>query len=77
MGKPTGFLEYARRDETARSPLERVGDWNEFRVPLAPARREEQGARCMRYNMRLSTLFVKANLPKPQFLYVFNGFKAH
>jgi len=47
MGKPTGFLEYARRDETARSPLERVGDWNEFRVPLAPARREEQGARCM------------------------------
>lgn len=47
MGKPTGFMEYARRDESARPALQRVNDWNEFHIPLSPAHRGEQGARCM------------------------------
>ena len=47
MGKPTGFLEFARRDDPARPPLERVRDWNEFHLPLSAAERQAQGARCM------------------------------
>ena len=34
MGKPTGFLEYTRREDTCRDPAERVHDWEEFHLPL-------------------------------------------
>ena len=47
MGKPTGFMEYARRANTVRPPLERVKDWEEFHLPCPEAQRREQGARCM------------------------------
>ena len=47
MGKTTGFLEYVRRDDPARSPEERVHDWNEFHLALPDAVREQQGGRCM------------------------------
>lgn len=47
MGKPTGFMEYTRRDESARPALQRVNDWNEFHIPLSHTSREQQGARCM------------------------------
>lgn len=47
MGKPTGFLEYARRDEPLRAPGLRVEDWDEFHLELSDAAREQQGARCM------------------------------
>ena len=47
MGKPTGFMEYARREDGAKSAGQRVKDWSEFRIPLTRAQREEQGARCM------------------------------
>lgn len=47
MGKPTGFLEYVRRDDLRRPPQERVRDWEEFHIPLPQAIREQQGSRCM------------------------------
>lgn len=47
MGKTTGFLEYARKNDPARPPEERVGDWNEFHLALPDAVREQQGGRCM------------------------------
>lgn len=47
MGKTTGFLEYIRRDDPSRPPLERVRDWDAFHLPLPDAAREQQGARCM------------------------------
>ena len=47
MGKPTGFLEYTRTETTAKEPLERIGDFNEFHIPLAEEQRREQAARCM------------------------------
>lgn len=47
MGKTTGFLEYVRKDDPARPPEERVGDWNEFHLALPNAAREQQGGRCM------------------------------
>ena len=47
MGKPTGFLEYTRREDRRRPPAERVRDWEEFHLPLPEDQRREQGGRCM------------------------------
>ncbi|MCD8196807.1 MAG: glutamate synthase subunit beta [Lachnospiraceae bacterium] len=47
MGKPTGFLDYERKDARAEEPLERIKHFNEFHVPLTHAEQEKQGARCM------------------------------
>ena len=47
MGKPTGFLEYTRREDTSRDPAQRVHDWEEFHLPLPEELRRQQGARCM------------------------------
>lgn len=47
MGKPTGFMEYARKDKTAEQPLERIKHFNEFHTPLSKEEQELQGARCM------------------------------
>ncbi len=47
MSKATGFMEYTRTLPAARSPAERVFDWQEFHEHLAESRLREQGARCM------------------------------
>jgi glutamate synthase (NADPH/NADH) small chain len=47
MGKPTGFLDYARELPLDRPALERIKDWNEFHLHPAEARLREQAARCM------------------------------
>ena len=47
MGKPTGFMDYARQDKTAEQPLERIKHFNEFHTPLSKEEQELQGARCM------------------------------
>ena len=47
MGKPTGFMDYARKDKTAEQPLERIRHFNEFHTPLPKEEQELQGARCM------------------------------
>ena len=35
MGKPTGFLDYARTDCPARSAEARVADWAPLELPLS------------------------------------------
>nr|WP_288556137.1 glutamate synthase subunit beta [uncultured Mediterraneibacter sp.] len=47
MGKPTGFMEYARQDKIAEAPEERIKHFNEFHTPLTKEEQEIQGARCM------------------------------
>ena len=47
MGKPTGFLEYIRKDDPSRSPEERVRDWDAFHLSLPDDARAQQGGRCM------------------------------
>ncbi len=47
MGKPTGFMEYERELPADRSPEERVGDWQEFHLPMPEEKLQNQGARCM------------------------------
>ncbi len=47
MGKPTGFMEYDRRDRRYEPASDRVVHYNEFVVPLTDAETSAQGARCM------------------------------
>lgn len=47
MGKPTGFLEYDRRESEALSVLERIKNFNEFHKPLSENEQKCQAARCM------------------------------
>ena len=47
MGKPTGFLDYAREENPAIEPLVRIENFNEFHPPLDREHRQKQGARCM------------------------------
>jgi glutamate synthase (NADPH/NADH) small chain len=47
MGKPTGFMEFARELPMARPPVERVRDWHEFHEHAGEEMLRNQGARCM------------------------------
>ncbi len=47
MGKPTGFLEFERRENPAQAPLERIAHWGEFHPMLPRQERQRQGGRCM------------------------------
>lgn len=47
MGKPTGFLEFARQENRWKEPLERIQNFEEFKLPLPAAQRTAQAARCM------------------------------
>jgi len=47
MGKPTGFMEFARELGENKSPQLRVLDWREFHEHLPDDKLKQQGARCM------------------------------
>jgi glutamate synthase (NADPH) small chain len=47
MGKPTGFLEYERVNESYIKVEKRVKNYNEFTIPLEESKLKNQGARCM------------------------------
>ena len=47
MGKPTGFLEFARETSTAISPKDRIKNFDEFHIPLPLEKQRQQGGRCM------------------------------
>ena len=47
MGKPTGFLEFRRRNRESLPVADRIEDYREFILPLSEPVVREQGARCM------------------------------
>src|SRR5947199_1744759 len=47
MGKPTGFMEFPQELPLDRTPLKRIGDWNEFHEHADETMLQKQGARCM------------------------------
>ena len=47
MGKPTGFLEYERRDGAVTKEEERIKDFKEFHSRLPLPEQQRQAARCM------------------------------
>jgi glutamate synthase (NADPH/NADH) small chain len=47
MGKPTGFMEYKRKDPRARPVAERIKDYEDIYPPLSERNLRTQAARCM------------------------------
>ncbi|NOK07582.1 glutamate synthase subunit beta [Corallococcus exercitus] len=47
MGKPTGFMEWQRVHAPKRDKAERLEDWRELHLPLAPDEAKRQAGRCM------------------------------
>ncbi|MGN0346194.1 MAG: glutamate synthase subunit beta [Lachnospiraceae bacterium] len=47
MGKPTGFMDYARETSPAEEPKERIRHFNEFHKYFSKEKQQQQGARCM------------------------------
>ncbi|MFP4382993.1 MAG: glutamate synthase subunit beta [Spirochaetia bacterium] len=47
MGKPTGFIEFQRRNNCEHDPKERIKNFREFTDYIDDGQREIQGARCM------------------------------
>ncbi|MDE0942085.1 MAG: glutamate synthase subunit beta [Alphaproteobacteria bacterium] len=47
MGKPTGFMEVARRDRSYAPAADRLKHYDEFAIPLTEPEARQQGARCM------------------------------
>jgi glutamate synthase (NADPH) small chain len=47
MGKPTGFIEIARKKQPTRPIPERTHDWHEVYLPYTNEALQQQGARCM------------------------------
>lgn len=47
MGKPTGFLDYERKEARSVEPKERIQNYNEFHVFLSKEEQKKQAARCM------------------------------
>jgi glutamate synthase (NADPH/NADH) small chain len=62
VGKPTGFLEFERRESDERHPSTRVGDYGEFTSTAPVERLVEQAARCMDCGVP----FCQATPPKSQ-----------
>ncbi len=60
MGKPTGFMEYARLNDSAVSPEKRISNYNEFHKDLDIEERQRQGGRCMNCGVP----FCQANIPE-------------
>lgn len=47
MGKPTGFLEFARELPLDLSAVTRISNWNEFHQHMEEPKLKQQAARCM------------------------------
>ncbi|MDX2109684.1 MAG: glutamate synthase subunit beta [Verrucomicrobiota bacterium] len=47
MGKPTGFMEFARELPVDAAPTERIKHWDEFHEHMPEGKLRQQGARCM------------------------------
>ena len=47
MGKPTGFMEFARETPKRRAIKTRLTDWLEVYLPFEADKLQKQGARCM------------------------------
>ena len=59
MGKPTGFLEYSRKNNIDVVPAKRIKDFKEFHKPLAEDERMKQAARCMNCGVPLCQSALK------------------
>ena len=47
MGKPTGFIEFLRELPSELTPLDRIGNWDEFHLHMEEDKLRTQASRCM------------------------------
>ena len=59
MGKPTGFLEYNRKDNSSIAPLLRTANFKEFHNLLPEGERRTQAARCMNCGVPMCQSAIK------------------
>jgi glutamate synthase (NADPH/NADH) small chain len=59
MGKPTGFMEYQRTEDTTVPVEERIKNYDEFHEQLDEEERKRQGARCMNCGVPLCQSALK------------------
>jgi glutamate synthase (NADPH/NADH) small chain len=67
MGKPTGFLEWARAGHHRRPIPERLRDWREVDTHIDPAESRQQGGRCMDCGVPFCTQGCPLGNPIPDF----------
>ena len=67
MGKPTGFLEWARAGHHRRPIAERLRDWREVDTHVDPAESRQQGGRCMDCGVPFCTQGCPLGNPIPDF----------
>jgi glutamate synthase (NADPH/NADH) small chain len=67
MGKPTGFLEWARAGHHRRPIPERLRDWREVETHVDPAESRQQGGRCMDCGVPFCTQGCPLGNPIPDF----------
>lgn len=61
MGKVDGFLLYPRKNAAWKDPMERIQNFDEFKLPLSPKAQREQAARCMNCGVPFCQSGMKLN----------------
>ena len=61
MGKPTGFLEFERKNKEEIEPLERIKNFNDFHIPFDLKTQMEQASRCMNCGIPFCQSAMKIN----------------
>ncbi len=61
MGKPTGFMEYERKNKKEITPLKRIESFNDFHIPFDLDTQREQASRCMNCGVPFCQSAMKVN----------------
>ena len=61
MGKPTGFMEYERKNKEEIDVLKRIENFNDFHIPFDLKTQQEQASRCMNCGVPFCQSAMKVN----------------
>jgi len=61
MGKPTGFMEYKRKNKEEIEVLKRIENFNDFHIPFDLETQKEQASRCMNCGVPFCQSAMKVN----------------
>lgn len=61
MGKPTGFMEYERKNKEEIAPLTRINNFNDFHIPFDLETQRQQASRCMNCGIPFCQSAMKIN----------------
>jgi len=61
MGKPTGFIEYERKNKEEIEVLKRIENFNDFHIPFDLETQKEQASRCMNCGVPFCQSAMKVN----------------